>query len=383
MWSRAFAIREVPGMAPKSGFCYECVMSARRVGPVVVVSLSVALGGLSVACGGGGAKPAGDGGGDAAAPDGDAAAEGPGPVTGPETALEFCTAFRELQAAYAARCNGGTKEEWAVSGEAYVTCAQFAERIGAGRVGYRRTLAQACLDSFGPQRSCDERDNLCFAKVLEGTLGYGKPCRSDFDCPAEGVCWPADELAYNACAVSVCTRVPTTVGEPCAALGFCFGFSCIGDQCAAPTLVGEACGDDLPGCAQGTTCDPDTAKCVPRKADGPCGRDRDCLLTHACIGAACKPRIALGASCIGAETACATFTACNPESGKCEAAGHPGQQCAGSNGDFFICIGGVCRADAFGVPTCYAKGEVGAECGGGDECVSEGCDNGTCKICGV
>lgn len=301
----------------------------------------------------------------------------------PATASAFCAQERDQTAAFSARCLGGPAADWKALRDSYLPCARFDELVAAGTVRYHADLALDCLKANSADRDCFAPENFCFTKTLEGLLAPNAPCQNDYECPGNAGCWAPTEFGFNACAQSVCVTVPDKVGDPCIAINFCYPgvVTCLNGACVAYGASGDACGVDLPACTPGLRCDVASSTCL-RMADGDaCATDFDCVATQYCDTGLCQLRIAVGSSCAGALTGCASFAACNATTLLCEAGGHVGGRCGSSMGVPNLCVGGTCHASADGSPSCLGRAQNGAGCNVGSECASGGCAANVCSVC--
>lgn len=289
----------------------------------------------------------------------------------------FCAQLRDQDAAWRARCLGGTAQDWRAHLELSTSCEEVGALVAAGTVRYRPDLAQSCLVEAAADRDCARPGTLCLNLALEGALTVDAPCKNDLECPPHAGCWASGEFGHNACVTSTCVHLPDEEGAPCMQdpFPYCFaGLSCINGACVRKGAEGQACAG-LAGCVNGLRCD--AGVCRKRSDGGPCVADEDCVPTQYCSRQTqvCVQRSGVGGSCSTDVPTCAAFTACGGQ-GACVAAGHIGQPCARVEGHF-VCAEGVCG----GLGTCGPKLPDGSDCFTGAVCASGGCAELSCKTC--
>jgi hypothetical protein len=200
-------------------------------------------------------------------------------------------------------------------------------------VDYDADAAARCLDAISNGlRSCTKLDNSDCEETFKGRLSPGQACASSTECSDQ------DGESAN-CDNGVCAVFEKRVGlgEACAGTctddgssrecssngdgnGYCYtndGFSCGSEgRCVPVPGIGEPC-EGFTRCKDGAFCDLD-GKCSPQRDTGSCTS--------------------------GGFDACSDRTYCDFDSGECQPR----------------------KAD-------------GAECRGADECVSDSCDDATCR----
>jgi len=303
-----------------------------------------------------------------------------------------CAQFQFESSNRAARCSGGSVNDWAAYEASFETCAAYDQHVRDGQVQYRRNQFDACIAKY--DLPCDADITNCRYEVLHGLVADGQPCRDTEVCDTNSACF---NVSNTACG-EVCARAAGE-GEacgfycggttPCFDVPFCYptNLSCVNSVCVKRKAVGAACGggDPVP-CGPTTYCSADpadaasTGTCVAIVAGGPCRADAECPLTDFCMQGTCTARRRLGDSCADAPTSCVSWIACNGYT--CSPAGMFGLPCAPYPGqpDFLTCTTGMCDGTM-----CVAGGNAG------DSCLMTGCALGTtcdpttttCVACGT
>lgn len=182
--------------------------------------------------------------------------------------------------------------------------------------------------------SCDDGDNndtndcTNSCKINLGALG----CTDDGDCAGDVGCGEGGACGGT---TALCTANAQCVE------------TCIGNACAPPAMVGEACdgGDDVDcvgavGCSAGGQCGGDGAACAANLS---------CVNT--CIDSLCAPLGSVGEACDASDASdCAANVACNA-AGVC---GGSGSVCTTNAQCAQTCIGRMCGAAASAGEACDA-----------------------------
>jgi hypothetical protein len=334
------------------------------------------------------------------------------------SALDFCNTAAELSARRSNECARVAPELTAYLISAYEAsgaCAAVQESVSAGRAGFDRAKADACVAAIGAA-SCDmsgyfeyshPSDAEC-AGVFTGTLAPGAACRNAFEC-ANGVCMQASSSSGSPICPGTCVAY-LTAGQECGLSAIAAGTTtcapgllCVPDaslvnRCQAFTAlaVGEACGAGG-FCGPGLYCNTSSMTCVAQQTSGPC--------TYSCSSPVdCAPGEVCGTMCL-AGNECAAGTACTPDAsgttaqcmqivlpgGSC-AAGQPcalGTHCDGatcvlnpvvgepcSTG---FCIGGYCDGTTCRAPKPDGSSCVPGECGMHSSCTNSVCESFVCR----
>lgn len=283
------------------------------------------------------------------------------------------------------------------------SCAMVAAGEAAGRIGYDRAVADACLSALGPATGCAAL-GACSAPPFVGQVAVGGSCYDQIECAAGLYC--TRPLASGSCP-GTCLA-PGAVGArclsvdpPCAADAYCdtapvvpacaakatLGQACGATPCAdhlrcvfAPTTglgtclasvgVGGSCGTNS-DCDTGLYCDSagvPTCRTIPST---PQAQGQSCAYPLACGSGlycdatlVCQPQVAAGA-------ACSDFSACLPPA-RCIADGSSlltrhcvtplaeGQPCTPGLG---ACQTGLSCAVTPTSATCTRFPGVGSQCG--------------------
>lgn len=329
----------------------------------------------------------------------------PVPSSGVSTVAEFCSVFPHALAAYMARCNGGSADDWL---RAAPGCGFAVRSEESGRVSLHVEQADLCLHGLAD----DACNGFSCSQVLVGTIPRGSICNHlatslGDECDPGSYCPPPDA---DAC-VSVCSRAPLLEeGDHC---GGNFNndtcpapLQCDADAiCSVPRGKGETCramSDCSPGlhCAfidegdssLGGSCQPSTAR------DGaPCTWSEECAPGYGCRltdggGLACTLPQRVGESCVFGRHECSQQ--CSVQ-GVCEIASGEGDPCGGRVED--SATGQweelKCAPDLYCEPessTCHQRVELGEACVAGaspreqcdrsDEGVTS-CQTGACQLC--
>jgi hypothetical protein len=292
----------------------------------------------------------------------------------PTTAAAACADLHAARAKYDARCAGGTVAAWRAYEDSIEDCAAYARHTTDGKVELRPEGWAACLAKY--DQSCEEQPipYACEYESLHGLVADGEPCTDSAVCGPISACY---NLGTDACVASVCVRggalneacgIYCGGATPCSDIPYCSqGLGCSDGICVEGAALGEACGGPaLLPCLPNLACKVDagsadgSGKCAARMAGGSCAVDYDCPSSQFCDQGTCAPRHAAGASCLGAPTGCAAWTACNPDSLVCQPAGGEGQRCAPFPGNpaYLTCTTGAC----FDGVTCSPVAHQGQGC---------------------
>jgi hypothetical protein len=295
----------------------------------------------------------------------------------------FCLQERGQEAAWRARCLGGTAADWLAILQNDTPCAVLDQLVARGTARFHADLADACLAAAHADRDCSIAEPACVQQVVEGTLATDAPCRSDSECPADAACWAGAQFAYNACQASTCVHVPGA-GEPCTQdpISYCrTGHTCVNFVCTPHGTEGAPCGGVNPSCAAGLVCSGAPGTCQRRRTDGQtCDKQADCLPDLYCEGGACRPRVHAGAPCVFGRDVppdCDALSICDGTSRTCVPAGHLGQPCSNHPDARSFCVEGICHGGV-----CSERLPNGSDCVRGTECASGGCATGRCATCG-
>ncbi len=214
--------------------------------------------------------------------------------------------------------------------------------------------------------------------IPAGDIPAGSACELDtYTCAPGSYCGDTDGLCIADCTLdaSVCgeDELCVTFDEE-GGRSYCYPFGELG--------YGEACGDDVRGCAEDLYCigrGYDVARCTAL-----CDDDAECRDGDTCNGGVCVPAgdSGPGASCVGDPFACAEDLACL-------FGGAPGSFCASECTGFASACGpdDACRFIGYGRNFCVPTGDAGhgdscAEnqfaCDAESWCVSAGTEDAVC-----
>ncbi len=244
-----------------------------------------------------------------------------------------------------------------------------------------------CLDGF-----------FCDGSVCREVLSEGEGCPNDDDaCEGDLFCGRDVDDPRLLC------RAPKAQGEACFTRSGCqSGLSCqivttqTNERTCEPARTEEGECFDKEECAEGLVCERNAGRCVSPRVEGEtcfeasdCGEGLYCwfeftpedLQTGVCredrkVGVGqdepCNPlvdRCRLGLFCRAGD---------NIGLGQCEVLPDVGEACA----DFTRNLNEECRTGSCvfvdGAPVCIEKGDAGAPCGSGEECLSTSCVDGAC-----
>jgi hypothetical protein len=269
--------------------------------------------------------------------------------------------------------------------------------VDAGRVKYRGTKVQDCLDEIaaGDCEALSQREPESCKLALEGTVEEGGDCTLDAECSGDQYCKLA-ESCPGTCAPY------EQAGGACTSSDNCVSGLVCGEtrHCVAPSQEGEACEQGEPKCADGLLClGQDSAQKIPGscypidaalsgKAGDTCSFDGHlCAAAYSCeittvtpLGGTCVAKVDSGAECHAAfPDECPTDEYCalgaNPlMPGICTTKPSAGEKCAAGLGGGGICAAytrcddGVCRDIA----------HAGEQCNADDTCYSGHCVDNAC-----
>lgn len=237
-----------------------------------------------------------------------------------------------------------------------------------------------------PTNSPDCKPGMVCNVVIPSALLYyngtcGKPCMTDFNCPAGAYCGPN----------FVCVTSKSTNWQSCQVDGDCLSGLCdsTGKVCRALRDVGGQCNSAL-DCLPDLVCDRSRQDTIGGTCTTPCLTDGDCVLGLVCsVQGACttggKPN---GVGC-KSDIECASGL-CNRDSGCCSNKRAIGSSCS-QNADCLSnrCLPtpwpGLCAACTttddcapnffcnFPSGSCSPQKRIGVSCAGNDECSSQLC----------
>lgn len=287
------------------------------------------------------------------ASDGGAGPGGPGTVTAPATAAEWCETYQAQLAGRYAACRHGALA-WAQDKlDPAKLCADPVKAVAAGRAAYDRTAASACL-GFVAAASCTTLDGLFAGTAYEASCGsaiLGKgavngACHTDADC-ASSRCDTATSCPGVCVAASGANGLPCQDRRDCAPGFYCAWSAAHGYLTCLPLSnypgLGETCSAGVTPCEPGLYCDGTVApnKCKALKTSGPCSSSGECAPGLRCTGGSCLPIPGPSDACSQVLGACGPGLYCAASS-KCSDEVGVGAQCTQVGGYYAGCIGGTC-----------------------------------------
>lgn len=311
----------------------------------------------------------------------------------PATASAACTQLHTANAMRAARCNGGAAADWLANLDSQEDCSTYDGYVEQHLVQYRPQGFAACLAEY--DKPCDQAVSACTYEILKGQVADGRPCKDSEVCGTTSGCLQPESA--GTCG-TVCGRLAVEnevcgfycgSATPCLAFPFCaFDFACVNNVCVKTKGIGESCGPaDPTPCSALLACSADpadpqsTGTCQARTAGGACHADVNCPADQFCAHGACAARRLLGEACADTPSSCVPWTVCDAASGRCVAAGKPGQPCAApyaSSPDAGFCAVGTCFDT-----TCVANASPGGSCAMALCAAGNSCDGTTltCVAC--
>ncbi len=305
---------------------------------------------------------------------------GGGGTLGPESALDYCTAYWNAFAQRYAACVNGAPELVLAHDDPTVLCPQAGKAVAAGRAAYDRSRAGACL-SFLQSGDCYAIDALfnhildqpdC-AGALAGQIAAPGQCYTDFDCQSG---WCSNYACPYVCVPLVGPGASCDSAMQCKA-----GYNCSGGVCVVKFGQGTPCASDpqcQPGlyCTEGTVASP--ATCQPRVAVGAaCTSGVRCVIGATCalvqgVGV-CERQLGPGESCAASPDMCGPGLICSSATSTCVAAAGPSQSCNPATSK--ECLIGYCDTTTdLCVPPSVGSSCVGDwDCGSTLTCWNYGC----------
>jgi hypothetical protein len=283
--------------------------------------------------------------------------------------------------------------------------------VKAGRLSFDFEQADACLDGMKTTASqCPatmEEPDEC-EHVVAGLVGIDGECAYDSECAGQARCRRVGNGAAGRCYDKSGEGGLCESTLDCQDSFFCYQGSSPQYVCVAlPTVgPGASCGGTV-ACDQGYFCDPETDRCIARKASGEtcstsypgmcqeglvceysgrCGAglgvNQTCSYSDVC-GAGlycdsstymCTALKGVGSTCYAA-TECDQNAYCDGNTDRCVARHASGESCATGYDSCQPLFGCAPRGN------CQARGDVGSECYSDDMCLAKLDCSSTNRIC--
>lgn len=267
---------------------------------------------------------------------------------------DFCTAYLDAVAAKLSTCNSGPKDAWATTLKDFLPCANLKKAVDAKRAAYDGTAAQACITSVGSAAcasllSSSPASSDC-TKALAGKVAVGGTCYDrGVDCEGDSYC-ALTSMCEGKCKARIASGAACVAGDECVK-----GYSCVNSTCTLDPPEGTA--------GIGSSCTASTL-CKPGLA---CDQ----------VTKNCAAYVKEGQACEFGHHTCETFTSCG-SGNTCLRYGAVGAACGatinGMMNEYAGCLNGYCKLAAMSATgTCTARGDTGATCNNGDECLSGTC----------
>jgi hypothetical protein len=215
------------------------------------------------------------------------------------SAASVCPVLFDVVTAKLAECGGYAPYQTSLMYAGAVrSCGVIAAAEKAGRIGYDRAKAEACIDAINAP-GCGSLDNACSDLPFVPRVAPGGDCGNDLECTA---------------ASAGCFSPTLTCPGKCLQVGSVAGTS----RCYSNVD---------PPCASNLWCDSSgvTPTCRARAADGaactsiPCGTASFC--DFSATPYTCKPQVGVGVACTGSgQCSDAQNLFCDSATGKCAAA---------------------------------------------------------------